>query len=58
MSDENKPYWQLETRAIHAGRIPEDGTNAVTTAIHPSTTYRVGYPGDEGVVEAGDLAGA
>lgn len=38
---------QIETRAIHAGRIPEDGTGAVTTPIHPSTTYRVSEPGDD-----------
>ena len=47
MSDEETKHWKLETRAIHAGRIPEDGTNAVTTPICPSTTYRVAYPGDD-----------
>ena len=38
---------QFETRAIHLGRVPEDGTGAVTTAIYPSSTYRVKAPGDE-----------
>jgi cystathionine beta-lyase/cystathionine gamma-synthase len=38
---------KFETRAVHEGRIPEDGTGAVSTPIHPSTTYRVGFPGDE-----------
>jgi cystathionine beta-lyase/cystathionine gamma-synthase len=47
MSDELPKHWKFETRAVHAGRIPEDGTNAVTTPIYPSTTYRVAYPGDE-----------
>lgn len=35
------------TRCAHAGRVKEDGTNGVTTAIYPSSTYRVQYPGDE-----------
>jgi cystathionine gamma-lyase len=43
MSDKKK----FETRAIHSGRIPEDQTGAVTTPIHPSSTYRVGFPGDD-----------
>lgn len=43
MSDKKK----FETKAIHSGRIPEDQTGAVTTPIHPSSTYRVGFPGDE-----------
>ncbi len=38
---------KFETRAIHGGRVPEDGTNSVTTPIYPSSTYRVAYPGDE-----------
>ncbi len=38
---------QFETRAIHLGQVPEDGTRSVTTAIYPSSTYRVEYPGDE-----------
>lgn len=46
MSDRSK-NWQFETRAIHAGRVPEDGTGGVTTPIYPSSTYRVEYPGDE-----------
>lgn len=37
----------FETRAIHMGQVPEDGTRSVTTAIYPSSTYRVEYPGDE-----------
>jgi len=43
--DRNKNF-KFETRAIHSGEIPEDGTGAVTTPIHPSSTYRVKYPGD------------
>lgn len=39
--------FKFETQAIHSGQIPEDGTGAVTTPIHPSSTYRVKYPGDE-----------
>lgn len=46
MSDDNTKR-RFETTAIHSGRIPEDGTGAVTTPIHPSSTYRVGYPGDD-----------
>jgi cystathionine gamma-lyase len=38
---------RFETRAIHSGRVPEDETGSVTTAIFPSTTYRVTSPGDE-----------
>ncbi len=38
---------RFETRAIHSGRVPEDKTGSVTTAIFPSTTYRVAFPGDE-----------
>jgi len=38
---------RFATRAVHAGRVPEDGTNSVTTPIYPSSTYRVGFPGDE-----------
>ncbi|MCB2230413.1 PLP-dependent aspartate aminotransferase family protein [bacterium] len=38
---------QFETRAIHLGQVAEDGTRSVTTAIYPSSTYRVEYPGDE-----------
>ena len=38
---------KFETRAIHSGQIPEDGTGAVTTPIHLSSTYRVAYPGDD-----------
>ncbi len=37
----------IATRAIHSGEIPEDGTGSVTTGIFPSSTYRVGSPGDE-----------
>lgn len=43
MSDKKK----FETKAIHSGQIPEDQTGAVTTPIHPSSTYRVGFPGDD-----------
>jgi len=46
VSDRSK-NWQFETRAIHSGQVPEDGTRSVTTAIYPSSTYRVNYPGDE-----------
>jgi cystathionine gamma-lyase len=46
MNDKLKSQ-QFETRAIHVGMVPEDGTRGVTPAIYPSTTYRVLYPGDE-----------
>jgi len=39
--------WHFETKAIHAGQVPEDGTRSVTTPIFPSSTYRVEFPGDE-----------
>jgi cystathionine gamma-lyase len=42
--DKNRRF---ETKAIMAGRVPEDGTNGVTTPIYPSTTYRVSEPGDD-----------
>jgi cystathionine beta-lyase/cystathionine gamma-synthase len=38
---------KFETRAVHIGRVPEDGTGSVSTPIFPSSTYRVGFPGDE-----------
>lgn len=46
MSDnlKNKAF---ETRAIHLGKVEEDGTRSVTTGIYPSSTYRVQFPGDE-----------
>jgi cystathionine beta-lyase len=37
----------FETRAIHLGKVEEDGTRSVTTGIYPSSTYRVQFPGDE-----------
>ncbi|MBI5267512.1 MAG: PLP-dependent transferase [candidate division Zixibacteria bacterium] len=46
MNDKLKSQ-QFETRAIHVGVVPEDGTRGVTPGIYPSTTYRVLYPGDE-----------
>jgi cystathionine gamma-lyase len=45
MSDDKKLH--LETLAIHAGRVPEDGTQAVTTPIYATSTYREDYPGDD-----------
>jgi cystathionine beta-lyase len=45
--DENFKKAGFETRAIHLGRVPEDGTRSVTTGIYPSSTYRVLEPGDE-----------
>ena len=38
---------KFETKAIHCGQIPEDKTGAVTAPLHMSTTYKVGFPGDE-----------
>lgn len=38
---------QFETKAVHLGRVPEDGTGSVATPIFPSSTYRVKSPGDE-----------
>ncbi len=38
---------KFETNAIHCGQIPEDKTGAITTPLHMSTTYKVGFPGDE-----------
>lgn len=46
MSHDEKKKFKFETRAIHSGAIPEDGTGAVTTPIHPSSTYRMNFPGD------------
>jgi cystathionine beta-lyase/cystathionine gamma-synthase len=45
-TSDNKKDMRFETRAIHAGRVPEDKTGSVTTPIFPSSTYRVEYPGD------------
>ncbi|MCM2271693.1 MAG: PLP-dependent aspartate aminotransferase family protein [candidate division Zixibacteria bacterium] len=39
--------FRFETKAIHSGQIPHDNTGGVTQAIFPSSTYRVGFPGDE-----------
>lgn len=47
MSDSRFKNYKFETKAIHSGHVPEDQTGAVTTPIYPSTTYRVGFPGDE-----------
>ncbi len=46
MTDKSRK-WQFETRAIHSGDVPEDGTHSVTTPIYLSSTYKVAYPGDE-----------
>ncbi len=45
--DEHLKNKRIETRAVHTGKVPEDGTGSVTTPIYPSSTYRVGFPGDE-----------
>lgn len=45
--DDSIKKTKFETRAIHLGQVPEDGTRSVTTAIYPSSTYRVLAPGDE-----------
>ncbi|MFC1475188.1 trans-sulfuration enzyme family protein, partial [Candidatus Zixiibacteriota bacterium] len=45
MKDKTKKHF--ETKAIHTGQIPEDGTGAVTTPIHTTSTYREKFPGDE-----------
>ena len=37
----------LETRAVHAGQVPEDATRSITIPIYPSSTYRMEFPGDE-----------
>lgn len=47
MSEDDYKNKQFETRAIHVGQVPHDGTGSVTPGIYPSTTYRVDYPGDE-----------
>lgn len=46
MDDHHKDR-KLATRAVHSGRVPEDGANSVTTPIYPSSTYRMAYPGDD-----------
>jgi cystathionine gamma-lyase len=46
MEDKTKKK-KFETRAIHAGQVPEDKTGSVSTPIFPSSTYRVAFPGDE-----------
>jgi len=46
MSD-NLKNKKIETRAVHSGGVPEDGTRSVTTPIYPSSTFRVDFPGDE-----------
>lgn len=45
--DEHLKKTKIETRCAQAGRVKEDGTGAITAPIHPSSTYRVDYPGDE-----------
>jgi cystathionine beta-lyase/cystathionine gamma-synthase len=47
MSESRFKNYKFETRAIHSGGVPEDQTGSVTTPIFPSSTYRVGFPGDE-----------
>jgi cystathionine beta-lyase/cystathionine gamma-synthase len=46
MSDDMQKK-RFETKAIHLGKVPEDGTRSVTTGIYASSTFRVEYPGDE-----------
>jgi len=38
---------KFATRAVHLGRVPEDGTGSVSTPIFPSSTYRMNFPGDD-----------
>lgn len=38
---------RFATRTIHSGQVPADHSGSVTTPIFPSSTYRVGFPGDE-----------
>jgi cystathionine beta-lyase len=45
--DDKMKNKKFETRAIHSGQVPEDGTGSVTTPIYPSSTYRERFPGDE-----------
>lgn len=39
--------WREETRAIHAAEKIDGGVGAVTPPIFQTSTYRVGFPGDE-----------
>lgn len=45
--DDHLKNKKLATRAVHSGRVPEDGTNSVTTPIYPSSTFRMAFPGDD-----------
>ncbi|MEW6052155.1 MAG: PLP-dependent aspartate aminotransferase family protein [Candidatus Zixiibacteriota bacterium] len=47
MSQSRFKNFKFETKAIHSGQVPQDQTGSVTTAIYPSSTYRVQFPGDE-----------
>ncbi len=47
MSSSRFNNFKFETKAIHSGQVPEDQTGSVSTPIFPSSTYRVGFPGDE-----------
>lgn len=47
MSSSRFKNFKFETKAIHSGQVPEDQTGSVSTPIFPSSTYRVGFPGDE-----------
>ena len=38
---------KFETNAIHCGQIREDKTGAITTPLHMSTTYKVGFRSEE-----------
>lgn len=38
---------RFETRAVHNGEVPEDGTGSLATPIFPSSTYKMTSPGDE-----------
>jgi len=38
---------RFETRAVHSGLIPEDGTRSVSTPIYATSTYREQFPGDD-----------
>jgi cystathionine gamma-lyase len=45
--DDNLKKKHFETKAVHMGKVPEDGTGSVTTPIYPSSTFRMAFPGDE-----------
>lgn len=46
MSTKKDNNVQIDTKAVHTGVVPKDGTFSVTTPIYATSTYKEPFPGD------------